>query len=160
MVVILGALVALRLRRRQRYRPRAPWPGRDLRPPALTPGLTELLAARRAHADEAEELGFESPPERPPLSTVPEVGVAATPDRIEVAMSDNGTAPSIVELSLGEWPGLVLSVRERSRPCARGAGAARARWPLQRRVRDDDPMRGASVRRARRWSGNGRCARR
>ena len=108
-VVILGALVALRLRRRQRYRPRAPWPGRDLRPPALTPGLTELLAARRAHADEAEELGFESPPERPPLSTVPEVGVRATPDRIEVAMSDNGTAPSIVELSLGEWPGLVLS---------------------------------------------------
>jgi DNA-binding SARP family transcriptional activator/LysM repeat protein len=108
-VVILGALVALRLRRRQRYRPRGPKAGRDLRAPALTPALAELLAVRRSRKDDTEELGSDMPAERPPLSVVPDSDARATPDRIEVAMGDGDTAPTSIELSLGEWPGLVVS---------------------------------------------------
>lgn len=110
---ILGALVALRLRRRQRYRPRAPRQGRHLGPPALTPALRDLLAKRRAAVDPDQEWSVSAGPERAPLTGIPSEEAFAVPDRIEVgttpAVGMGSSDEEIVELSLGSWPGLTLS---------------------------------------------------
>ena len=108
-VAILGALVALRLRRRQRYRPRAPWAGRHLGAPALTPTLRDLLVARRAEVDDDADFPSESVPEVAPLSGVVSDEAFAAPDRIEAGTVEEGWAAVPVELSLGRWSGLVLS---------------------------------------------------
>ena len=67
-VAILGALVALRLRRRQRYRPVRQRAGRRLGVAALTPTLHDLLVTRRAEVDDDADFPSESVPEVAPLS--------------------------------------------------------------------------------------------
>jgi len=105
---VLAALVALRYRRRQRYRPRTPRPGRRLDAPALTPAIRDLLVVRHA-SEEDNDAPSASVVERQPLTQIPDDESFATPDRIEVGTIGNGTGERTVELTLGEWPALVLA---------------------------------------------------
>jgi len=110
---ILGALVSLRLRRRQRYRPRAPRPGRQLGPPALTPTLRDLLTQRGANRDMDEDLSAVPRRERAPLTGIPSEEAFAAPDRIEIGTTPTSDASDskddTVELALGSWSGLTLT---------------------------------------------------
>jgi DNA-binding SARP family transcriptional activator len=106
---VLAAVAAGRLRRRRRYRPAAPEPGRSASPAPLAPALLQLLQATRSDDDTDQTPRVEASSShggepasrfiRPPES-----------HRLEPEVIDAGTRESkTVRLRLTDQPGVVLT---------------------------------------------------
>ena len=99
---ILAALATGRLRRRRRYRPQPPAPGRVLDGPPTPRALRDLLAATRGGRDEAEQSGQE--PTSAPARPVSQPAHPADLDLIDVGDRDGQP----ISLALTGWKGLSL----------------------------------------------------
>jgi DNA-binding SARP family transcriptional activator/LysM repeat protein len=103
---VLSALAAQRLRRRHRYRPQPPRPGRHLEPRPQSAGIVGLLARVQSNRnDEDEELHQGVRSEPAPMTVFPHPDALIRPDLIEVGSRSD----EVVRLGLCDWPGLAIS---------------------------------------------------